>query len=70
MREIADRRVHGSTGETPLLRFECDEARALKALDGRPPPELVEGPAGAPAGAAGAAGLYSRSRHSYSVPSR
>jgi transposase len=37
MREIADQRVHGTTGETPLLRFERDEAAALKALGGRPP---------------------------------
>jgi hypothetical protein len=29
--------VHGTTGETPLLRFERDEAAALKALGGRPP---------------------------------
>jgi len=36
MREIADRRVHGTTGEVPLLRFERDEAAALTALDGRP----------------------------------
>ncbi|HET7251898.1 MAG TPA: IS21 family transposase [Gemmatimonadales bacterium] len=37
MREIADRRVHGTTGEVPLVRFEHDEARALKPLNGRPP---------------------------------
>jgi len=37
MREIADRRVHGTTGEAPLLRFERSEAAALKGLDGRPP---------------------------------
>jgi transposase len=36
-REIADVRVHGTTGEAPLLRFERDEAAALKPLDGRPP---------------------------------
>jgi transposase len=37
MREIADRRVHGTTGEVPLVRFERDEAAALKPIDGRPP---------------------------------
>jgi len=37
MREIADQRVHGSTGETPLTRFERAEAAALQKLDGRPP---------------------------------
>jgi hypothetical protein len=37
MREIADLRVHGTTGEAPLARFARDEAAALKALDGRPP---------------------------------
>ena len=36
-REIADVRVHGTTGEAPLLRFERDEGTALKPLDGRPP---------------------------------
>jgi transposase len=37
MREIADQRVHGTTGEAPLVRFQRDEAAALAALDGRPP---------------------------------
>jgi hypothetical protein len=37
MREIADQRVHGTTGEAPLLRFEREEAAALQKLDGRPP---------------------------------
>jgi len=37
MREIADVRVHGTTGEAPLLRFERDEAAALQPLKGRPP---------------------------------
>lgn len=32
MREVADLRVHGTTGEAPLLRFERDEADALKPL--------------------------------------
>lgn len=37
MREIADRRVHGTTGEPPIERFARDEAAALRSLDGRPP---------------------------------
>jgi transposase len=37
MREIADRRAHGTTGEAPLERFQREEASALRALDGRPP---------------------------------
>jgi hypothetical protein len=37
MREIADRHEHGTTGEAPRLRFERDEAAALRPLDGRPP---------------------------------
>ena len=37
MREVADVRVHGTTGERPIDRFERDEAQALAALDGRPP---------------------------------
>jgi transposase len=37
MREIADVRIHGTTGEAPLLRFRRDEAVALRAIDGRPP---------------------------------
>lgn len=36
-REIADRRVHGTTGEAPALRFARDEASALKALPGHGP---------------------------------
>ena len=36
-REIADQRVHGTTGEAPALRFERDEAEALKPLPGRGP---------------------------------
>jgi transposase len=32
MREVADLRVHGTTGEPPLLRFERDEAQALRPL--------------------------------------
>jgi len=37
VREIADRRAHGTTGEAPLERFQREEAAALRALDGRPP---------------------------------
>lgn len=37
MREIADLHEHGTTGEAPRLRFERDEAMALRPLDGRPP---------------------------------
>src|SRR6185312_13936462 len=35
MREIADRRAHGTTGEPPIERFRRDEANALRPLDGR-----------------------------------
>lgn len=35
-REIADQRVHGTTGEVPLKRFER-EAKSLKPLNARPP---------------------------------
>ncbi|XJJ69764.1 IS21 family transposase (plasmid) [Novosphingobium sp. BL-8A] len=37
LREVADARCHGSTGEPPLLRFVRDEACKLKPLQGRPP---------------------------------
>jgi hypothetical protein len=37
MREIADVRVHGATGEAPIARFRRDEERSLRPLDGRPP---------------------------------
>jgi Mu transposase, C-terminal domain len=36
-REVADVRVHGTTGETPLERFVRDEASALRPLAGTPP---------------------------------
>jgi hypothetical protein len=36
MREVADRRVHGTTGELPIERFCRNEAKALRAIDGRP----------------------------------
>jgi transposase len=35
-REIADQRIHGTTGERPLDRFLRDEAAALRSLDDRP----------------------------------
>ena len=35
-REIADLRIHGTTGERPLDRFLREEAAALMALDGKP----------------------------------
>ncbi len=37
MREIADVREHGTTGEAPLARFQREEAAALRPLEGRPP---------------------------------
>jgi transposase len=37
MREIADVRIHGTTGEPPIERFRRDEATALRPLAGRPP---------------------------------
>lgn len=36
-REVADIRVHGTTGETPMARFIRDEAAALRPLAGTPP---------------------------------
>ena len=37
LREIADPRAHGTTGEPPIDRFRREEAGVLKPLDGRPP---------------------------------
>jgi hypothetical protein len=37
MREVADRRVHGTTAEAPIARFERAEAAALSRLEDRPP---------------------------------
>jgi len=37
MREVADARVHGTTGDAPIERFRRDELAALKAPPGRPP---------------------------------
>jgi len=34
IREVADVRIHGTTGETPIGRFERDEAKALKPMAG------------------------------------
>jgi transposase len=36
VREVADQRVHGTTGEVPAERFARQEAQALKPLDGIP----------------------------------
>jgi hypothetical protein len=35
-REVADVRVHGTTGEVPLERFLREEAQALQPLEGKP----------------------------------
>ena len=37
MRDIADVRVHGTTGERPIDRFTRIEAASLQPLEGRPP---------------------------------
>jgi transposase len=37
MREVADVRVHGTTGETPIARFERDERQALAPLQRKAP---------------------------------
>jgi len=36
MREVADVRVHGTTGEVPMVRFEREERQVLRPLAGRP----------------------------------
>ena len=36
MREVADMRVHGTTGEAPAARFAREERQALRPLDDRP----------------------------------
>lgn len=36
-RDIADARIHGTTGEAPAARFTRDEAAKLKSVDGIPP---------------------------------
>ncbi|MFZ4099902.1 MAG: IS21 family transposase [Chlamydiia bacterium] len=40
MREVSDQRVHGTTGERPVERFQRDETGLLTPLDGRPPFEF------------------------------
>ena len=35
-REVADVRIHGTTGEPPLVRFQRDEAMALQPLESKP----------------------------------
>jgi hypothetical protein len=35
-REVANVRIHGTTGEAPIARFARDEAHRLKPLSGRP----------------------------------
>ncbi len=37
MRTIADVRVHGTTGDRPIDRFQAAEAASLRPLNGRPP---------------------------------
>ena len=37
MREVAGMRVHGTTGEAPIARFEREETAALRPLNGHPP---------------------------------
>lgn len=37
MRDVADLRIHGTTGERPLDRFLRDEAKALRPLGGKAP---------------------------------
>jgi transposase len=37
MREVADVRVHGTTGEVPVQHFERDERRTLRPLEARAP---------------------------------
>ena len=37
MREVADSRIHGTTGEPPIVRFERDERARLKVLPGKAP---------------------------------
>ncbi len=41
MREVADLRRHGTTEEAPRVRFDRDEAAALRPLNGRPPFQQV-----------------------------
>jgi hypothetical protein len=43
MREVADQHVHGTTGETPIERFQRAEAAKLRPIDGRPLLSLSKG---------------------------
>jgi transposase len=36
-REVADVRVHGTTGQPPIVRFKRDEAKTLRSIAGIPP---------------------------------
>lgn len=36
-RDVANARLHGTTGEVPMVRFDRDEAQALRPLADRPP---------------------------------
>jgi transposase len=40
-REVADVRVHGTTGEAPIVRFQRDEAKILRSIAGIPPFHVV-----------------------------
>ncbi len=44
-REVADLRVHGTTGETPQARFEREEAAALRPAGNKPPFGQLRDPA-------------------------
>ena len=37
MRDISDLRIHGTTGEKPIDRFEREEGAVLQLLNGKPP---------------------------------
>jgi transposase len=41
VRDVADQRVHGMTGEVPIERFRRAEACALRSLTGIPPFEMA-----------------------------
>jgi hypothetical protein len=41
VRDVADQRVHGTTGEVPIERFRRAEASTLRSLAGIPPFELA-----------------------------
>jgi hypothetical protein len=41
VREVADQRVHGTTGEAPIERFRGGEANALRSLTGISPFEMA-----------------------------